>query len=144
MALTVRHSFTSVIADDPAAAGAGEVLPSHWNATHTVTGTVEIADVTGLTAALAGKAAAAHTHAIADVMGLQTALDAKAALSHSHIAADLTDFAEAVDDRVAALLIAGTNITLTYNDVANTLTIAAAGSSGLTNVQTMRRARCYT
>jgi len=33
---------------------------------------------------------------------------------------------ERVDDRVAALLIAGTNITLTYNDPANTLTIDAS------------------
>lgn len=40
--------------------------------------------------------------------------------------------AEAVDDRVAALLQAGTNITLNYNDVANTLTInsTASGASG--------------
>lgn len=30
---------------------------------------------------------------------------------------------ETIDDRVAALLVAGTGITLTYNDVANTLTI---------------------
>ena len=45
-------------------------------------------------------------------------------------AAQITDFAEAVDDRVAALLTAGGNITLTYNDTANTLTIAAAGGSG--------------
>lgn len=36
----------------------------------------------------------------------------------------VTDFAEAVDDRVAALCIAGTGITITYNDVANTLTFA--------------------
>ena len=34
---------------------------------------------------------------------------------------------ERVDDRVAALLVAGTNITLTYNDGANTLTIDASG-----------------
>jgi hypothetical protein len=33
---------------------------------------------------------------------------------------------ESVDDRVAALLVAGTNTTLTYNDTANTLTIAAS------------------
>src|SRR5262245_25593347 len=33
---------------------------------------------------------------------------------------------EAVDDRVAALILAGSNITLTYNDSANTVTIAAA------------------
>lgn len=39
---------------------------------------------------------------------------------------DITGFAEAVDDRVAALLTAGANITLTYNDSANTLTIASS------------------
>lgn len=61
---------------------------------------------------------------------LQTALDAKAASSHTHTAAAVTDFAEAVDDRVAALLTAGTNITLTYNDGAGTLTIDAAGGGG--------------
>lgn len=44
-------------------------------------------------------------------------------INSSHIA----DLAEAVDDRVAGLLVAGTNITLNYNDVANTLTIAASG-----------------
>jgi hypothetical protein len=37
---------------------------------------------------------------------------------------------ETIDDRVAALLTEGANITLTYNDAANTLTIAAAGSVG--------------
>lgn len=34
---------------------------------------------------------------------------------------------ERVDDRVAALLVAGAGITLTYNDVANTLTIISTG-----------------
>lgn len=33
---TVSHVFVSAIADDPAAAAAGQVLPSHWNAAHTV------------------------------------------------------------------------------------------------------------
>ena len=37
---------------------------------------------------------------------------------------------ETIDDRVAALLQAGSNITLTYNDGANTLTIAVASSGG--------------
>jgi hypothetical protein len=36
----------------------------------------------------------------------------------------VTDFSEAVDDRVAALVVAGTGITATYNDPSNTLTIA--------------------
>jgi len=44
--------------------------------------------------------------------------------------ANVTDFAEAVDDRVAALLVAGSNVTLTYNDAANTLTVAATGGGG--------------
>ena len=37
---------------------------------------------------------------------------------------------EVIDDRVAALLVAGTNITLAYNDPANTLTINSTASGG--------------
>lgn len=47
--------------------------------------------------------------------------------SHTQTASTITDFSEAVDDRVAALLVAGSGITLTYNDVANTLTVASSG-----------------
>lgn len=50
--------------------------------------------------------------------------------SHTHVASSITDFSEAVDDRVSALLVAGSNITLTYNDSANTLTIASTGGGG--------------
>jgi hypothetical protein len=46
----------------------------------------------------------------------------------------ISDFAEAVDDRVAALLVAGANVTLSYNDAGNALTIAAAGGGGATNL----------
>ena len=42
----------------------------------------------------------------------------------------INDFSEAVDDRVANLLVAGTNISLTYNDAANSLTINSTGSGG--------------
>ena len=38
------------------------------------------------------------------------------------LAAQILDFAESTDDRVAALLQAGTGITLTYDDGAATLT----------------------
>lgn len=41
---------------------------------------------------------------------------------------------ERVDDRVSNLLVAGTNTTLTYNDVANTLTIDCTTGSGITEV----------
>src|SRR5258708_33095324 len=49
MTISVKHSFISAIADDPAAAAAGEVLPSHWNAFHAITGQIDLStsDVTG-------------------------------------------------------------------------------------------------
>jgi len=45
-------------------------------------------------------------------------------------ASTISDFSEAVDDRVAALLVAGSNVTLTYNDAAGTLTVASSGGGG--------------
>ncbi len=66
-----------------------------------------------------------------------------AAATHSHTTADITGFAEAVDDEVASLLVAGTNITVTYNDAANTLTIAstASGIGGSTGASDNRLLR---
>ncbi len=81
----------------------------------------------------AGKAEASHVHPTSDVTGLDAALAGKAETSHTHTASSVTDFSEAVDDRVAALLVAGANITLTYDDATNTFTIAAAGGSGSGN-----------
>ena len=88
-----------------------------------------IADVTGLQLALDSKADVIHTHAISDIIPLQNELDNRSLIGHTHVAANITDFSEAVDDRVAGLLVAGTNITLNYNDVANTLTINASGGT---------------
>ncbi len=47
-------------------------------------------------------------------------------------ASTISDFAESVDDRVNALLRQGNNISLVYDDVANTLTISATGGSSST------------
>lgn len=47
---------------------------------------------------------------------------------------NISNFNEAVDDRVSSLLVAGTGITLTYNDPANTLTIDATGSISGTGI----------
>lgn len=59
---------------------------------------------------------------------------ARANHTGTQTAATVSDFSEAVDDRVAALLVAGSNVTLTYNDGANTLTVAATGSTGYATV----------
>lgn len=42
----IKHTFVSGIADDPNAAAAGEVLPSHWNADHDMSGLALTGDVT--------------------------------------------------------------------------------------------------
>lgn len=59
---------------------------------------------------------------------------ARANHTGSQLASTISDFAESVDDRVSALLVAGTNVTLTYNDGANTLTVAATGGGGTGDV----------
>lgn len=46
---------------------------------------------------------------------------------HVHAASDITDLTEVVQDIVAALLVQGSGVTLTYNDAAGTLTVAASG-----------------
>jgi len=60
-------------------------------------------------------------------LDLVTASELTSALSSYVLSSALN---ELVDDRVAALLVAGSNITLTYNDGANTLTIASTASGG--------------
>jgi uncharacterized Zn ribbon protein len=97
---------------------------------------------------LAGKAASSHSHAISDVTNLQTTLDGKAssthnhdatyaALSHTHTAANVTDFAEVVRDTMGTALVAGSNITITPNDVGDTITIAATSTAPVTSVNTL-------
>lgn len=61
MTLTVKHPFTSAIADDPTAAAAGQVLPSHWNANHTVTGSVDATQMPALTGDVTTSAGAVAT-----------------------------------------------------------------------------------
>ena len=58
--------------------------------------------MTGLQAALDGKAATTHGHFIADVGGLQTALDSKSNAGHSHLIADVANLQAALDGKAAA------------------------------------------
>lgn len=64
-------------------------------------------------------------------------LSAKAAVSHNHTSSNITDFREALQDNLATTLIAGNNITISYDDPGNTLTIAATGGSGTPTYDTL-------
>lgn len=101
-----------------------------------------------------GDAPTTHTHTLANITdvtistanlnslddGVNTTLHfhdsdrARANHTGTQTASTISDFAEAVDDRVAALVVAGANMTVTYNDVANTLTFDAAGGGAGTNL----------
>ena len=60
---------------------------------------------------------------------LSIAVTGVALSSHNHTAGDITDFNESVDDRVNDLLVAGSNVQLSYNDSSNLLTVAVTGVS---------------
>lgn len=55
-------------------------------------------------------------------------------------AATISDFTEAVQDAVGALLGAGSNVTITYNDASDSLTISATGGGGVTDPEAVRDA----
>jgi hypothetical protein len=108
-----------------------------------VTGTAPIASSGGTTPDISISAASGSTRgtmSIADfnkLAGIESGATANSSdafllsrTNHtgSQLASTISDFSEATDDRVASLLVAGTNITLTYNDGAGTLTIDAGGS----------------
>lgn len=57
-----------------------------------------------------------------------------------HTSAVVTDFVEAAQDAVAVMLAQGTGVTLTYNDAANSLTIASTGGSGGLDAEAVRDA----
>lgn len=98
-----------------------------------ITGT--LSSQSDLNTALGLKADASALSSYATTSALTSGLAGKADVSHTQAASTITDFAEAVDDRVAVLLQQGSNISLTYNDVSNTLTIATTGLTNYTDEQ---------
>lgn len=61
-------------------------------------------------------------------------LTAASSIPISITSSSISNFSESVDDRINSLLVAGTGITLTYDDPSNTLTIAASvAPTGTTN-----------
>jgi hypothetical protein len=104
----------------------------------THTGTQDASTITGLTKSSVGLANVDNTSDLAKPVSTAqataisqagTAARDRANHTGTQTSTTISDFTEAVQDAVAGFLGAGSNITVTYNDDANTFTIAAAGPS---------------
>lgn len=96
--------------------GLQAALDGKANAIHTHA----ISDITGLAVSLSGKANAIHTHIIADVTGLSTALSNKSDVGHTHTIANITGLQAALDAKGTS------NFSGVYNDLTGKPTIPAA------------------
>lgn len=128
--------FLAMLADIGGGGGGGATDLGYTQATRLLTSSTG-ADVTlPLAGADAGLMSAADKSKLDGVSSGATAnatdADLRDRSTHTgtQLASTVSDFAEAVDDRVAALMVAGANITLTYDDVAGSLTIDAASGGG--------------
>lgn len=99
---------------------------------HGITDTSALVTTTALDARLSSTNATDLTDGGDSTLHYHSADRSRSNHTGTQAASTISDFSEAVDDRVSALLTAGTNVTLTYDDTANTLTVAASGGSGLT------------
>jgi hypothetical protein len=113
-------------------------------AANTTAGTGDVTSVNSLVGGLTIAAAAGSGLSVA-ASGSTITLDASIAYddltgvpatftpsSHTHAPVDVTGLAAEIETTVDSLLAAGTNITLTYDDVEHTITIDAAGADAPT------------
>jgi hypothetical protein len=94
-----------------------------------------------------GAGTSSFSGAYADLTGKPTTMTPTAhAATHAAAGSDpvtltsaqISDLTETVQDIVGAFLVAGTNVTVTYNDAANTFTINATASGGSTDPEVVR------
>jgi hypothetical protein len=86
MPVVVTHTKVSAIADDPVASAAGQVLPSDWNANHTLSGVGTMAEQNANSVTITGGSISGITDlAVADGgTGASTASDARVNLLPSY------------------------------------------------------------
>ena len=131
----IKHTFTCGIGDDPNAAAAGEVLPSHWNADHDMSGLALTGDVTssGEVTTLSPSGVTAGTYGNAGNSALIT-VDAKGRITSASQTALQPTFAN-IQSKPSTL--AGYGITAAASDLTNGTTglgaIVLATNAALTN-----------
>jgi hypothetical protein len=131
----IKHTFTCGIGDDPNAAAAGEVLPSHWNADHDLSGLALSGDVTsaGTVTTLSPSGVTAGTYGNAG-NSAQITVDAKGRVTSASQTALQPTFAN-IQSKPSTL--AGYGITASAAELSNGTTglgaIVLATNAALTN-----------
>lgn len=69
---------------------------------------------------------------------LNTALAGKSSINHTHEITAITNFTESVQEVIATTIVAGANISVSYNDVANTFTINSTAIDSGTDTEIVR------
>jgi hypothetical protein len=113
--LTFSRDATTVTVESDT--GTDAALPS---ATTSLAGVLSATDKTKLDGIASG----------ATVNATDAALRDRSTHTGTQLASTISDLQEAVQDVVGAFVVQGSGITVTYNDGANTLTIAATGGTG--------------
>jgi hypothetical protein len=114
-------STGAIVISATTSAGTGDVTSVNG-----LVGAIDIAAGSGLALMASGTTITLNASiGYDDLTGLPEAFPPDA---HAHIASDITDLEEFVEDQVSFMLVAGTNVALTYDDNAGTLTIDAQGA----------------
>lgn len=118
------------------AASTADRARANHTGTQSLDTTTDSATRLAMTAAERTKLAGVATGATAN--STDAFLLARANHTGTQLASTISDLTETVQDIVAAFLVAGTNVTVAYDDVANTFTINATGGGGGTDAEIVR------
>ncbi len=128
MPVVVTHTKVSAIADDPVASAAGQVLPSDWNANHTLSGVGTMAEQNANSVAITGGSITGITDlALADGgTGASTAADARTNLGLGTIATQAANSVSITGGTLSGVTLTDPAITGTILEDVFTITDGAA------------------
>lgn len=143
VSLVTRSEFDALsdAVDDLESSGGGAVDSVNGSTGVVVLDADDIADTASkkiMTSAERTKLTSVATGATAN--SSDATLLARANHTGTQSSSTISDFTEAAQDAIAALLASGTGITLSYNDVANTLTVTNSGGGGGLDAEAVRDA----
>jgi hypothetical protein len=133
--VTLSQSGSTITIGATVSAGTGDVT-----SVNSLVGALKIATSGPLAVSAAGTTITIDTSGLSTVASSGSYADLKNLPSsftpstHTHGSSSITDFTEAVQDVVGAALVGGTGVTVTYDDTANTISVATNKLVAGTNI----------